>query len=78
MTPSQDTGTAYLEEAAMFIRYPRHNIKEEAKLRDTAACPLAKKIQKGDREEKFLNMFSTLPDIQKYMTNLKLIVLNLV
>lgn len=64
----------------MFIRYPRHNIKEEAveaKLRDTAACPLAKKIQKGDREEKFLNMFNTLPDIQKYMANLKLIVLNL-
>lgn len=42
---------------------------EEAKLRDMAASPLAK------NPEKFLNM---LPDIQKYMENMKLIVLNLV
>lgn len=78
MTPSWDTGIACLEEAAIFIRYPHHNIKEEAKLRDMAAWPLAKKIQKGDREEKFRNMFHMLSDIQKYMEDIKLIFLNVV
>lgn len=38
----------------------------------------SKKIQKGDREEKFLNMFHMLSDIQKYMEDMTLIFLNVV
>lgn len=57
--------------------YPHHNLKEEAKLRDRIACSQAKS-KKGDREEKVLNMLNMSSDIQIYMANMKLVVLNLV
>lgn len=48
--------------------YPHHNIKEDAKIRDMTAYPQAKKKKKQQK----------MSDIQEYMVNMKLVVLNLV